>query len=96
MRFIVEIWLFLNRSYAFQTRMQSLSCGKQHEMGIFRMLSTMMKEEGMFRPIRGVSAMVAGAGPAHAMYFGCLETGKKVAENFKMPLHIGDGTFFLG
>jgi len=35
--------------YVFQTRMQSLTCEKQHRMGIFKMLTTMMREEGVFR-----------------------------------------------
>jgi len=59
-----------------KTRMQSVMCEKQHRDGIFRMLKTMIKEEGWFRPLRGFPAMVWGAGPAHAMYFGCLEWGK--------------------
>ena len=33
----------------FQTRMQSLACEKQQRMGVFKMLSTMMREEGFFR-----------------------------------------------
>jgi len=59
-----------------KTRMQSVMCEKQHRDGIYRMLKTMVKEEGWFRPLRGGSAMAMGAGPAHAMYFGCLEMGK--------------------
>lgn len=74
-----------------KTRMQSLCCEKQHRLGIYQMLRTMMKEEGLFRPLRGVSAMVAGAGPAHAMYFGCLETGKSFAAKLKVAPHVGDG-----
>ena len=59
------------------------------------MLVTMVKEEGMMRPLRGVNAMVAGAGPAHAMYFGCLETGKTFASRFQIDPRIGDGKFFF-
>lgn len=73
-----------------KTRMQSLACDRQ-QMGITKQLVTMVKEEGMFRPIRGVSAMMAGAGPAHAMYFGVLETGKHMATRSNVPLHFGDG-----
>ena len=58
------------------------------------MLVTMVKEEGMMRPLRGVNAMVAGAGPAHAMYFGCLETGKTFASRFQIDPRIGDGKFY--
>lgn len=74
-----------------KTRMQSIKCEKQHRVGIYRMLETMVKEEGMLRPMRGVNAMVAGAGPAHAMYFGCLETGKTMAAKFHIAPHVGDG-----
>ena len=77
--------------FCLQTRMQSLACEKQHRMGIAEMLRGMVREEGMFRPIRGVSAMVAGAGPAHAMYFGCIETGKRLSSKFKTPAALGDG-----
>lgn len=75
-----------------KTRMQSLTCEKQHRMGIFKMLTTMMREEGFFRPIRGVNAMAAGAGPAHAMYFTCLEYGKTLNEKSTLiPASVGDG-----
>ena len=33
----------------------------------------MIKQEGMLRPFRGISAMMVGAGPAHALYFSCYE-----------------------
>jgi solute carrier family 25 iron transporter 28/37 len=72
--------------------MQSLTCEKQHRMGVFKMLTTMMKEEGVFRPIRGVNAMAAGAGPAHALYFSCLESGKDLAERTPfIPPSLADG-----
>ena len=71
--------------------MQSLACEKQHRMGIMQMLRGMMAEEGMLRPIRGASAMMAGAGPAHAMYFGCIEMGKRLTAKFKTPAALGDG-----
>jgi len=74
-----------------KTRMQSLACEKQHRMGIMQMLRGMMAEEGMLRPIRGASAMMAGAGPAHAMYFGCIEMGKRLTAKFKTPAALGDG-----
>lgn len=37
------------------------------------MLVTMMRDEGAMRPLRGMGAMVAGAGPAHALYFAAYE-----------------------
>lgn len=33
----------------------------------------MMRDEGALRPLRGMGAMVAGAGPAHAFYFAAYE-----------------------
>jgi len=36
--------------------------------------------------------MAAGAGPAHAMYFTCLESGKKFAERSPLiPPSLADG-----
>ena len=43
-------------------------------------MRTMIQEEGVLRPWRGMYAMAVGAGPAHAMYFSCLEIGKDRAE----------------
>ena len=73
--------------------MQAISCDKQYKMGMTQQIANMVSEEGIFRPIRGVTAMMAGAGPAHAMYFGCLETGKTFAMRANIPLHIGDGKY---
>ncbi|XP_055924010.1 mitoferrin isoform X2 [Eupeodes corollae] len=42
----------------------------------------MIKNEGIFRPIRGVTAVVAGAGPAHALYFGSYEMSKELLSEF--------------
>ena len=55
----------------------------------------MVKEEGLFRPLRGVNAMIAGAGPAHAMYFGCLETGKNFSAKFNLNAEVGDGKIII-
>ena len=78
-------------NFKFQTRMQSLGCEKQHRMGIKEMLRGMIVEEGWRRPIRGASAMMAGAGPAHAMYFGCIEMGKRFSAKYKTSAIFGDG-----
>ena len=51
----------------------------------------MIKEEGIFRPVRGMNAMALGAGPAHAMYFTCLEVGREASDHFKIPKHFGEG-----
>lgn len=43
------------------------------QRGLGSVLMTMMREEGALRPLRGMGAMVAGAGPAHAFYFAAYE-----------------------
>ena len=78
-----------------KTRMQSLSCSKQRSYGITQMLSVMVKEEGIFRPVRGMNAMAVGAGPAHAMYFTCIEVGREAANTVKVPTHIGEGDIII-
>lgn len=56
-----------------KTRMQALVPGPGGGGGIGTVLVRMIRQEGFLRPIRGVGAMVAGAGPAHALYFSCYE-----------------------
>ncbi|KAL2731365.1 mitoferrin-1-like isoform X1 [Vespula squamosa] len=56
-----------------KTRMQSLIPGPGGGGGIGNVLLRMMRQEGLLRPFRGMGAMVAGAGPAHALYFSCYE-----------------------
>lgn len=62
-----------------KTRMQALACNtpKFQSNSIVRSILTMMREEGMFRPVQGVQAMALGAGPAHALYFLSYETLKE-------------------
>ena len=59
--------------------MQSL---KPNPMARYRNISEallkMVRHEGVFRPIRGMSAVVIGAGPAHALYFSCYEKMKRL------------------
>ncbi|PAA53893.1 hypothetical protein BOX15_Mlig009775g1 [Macrostomum lignano] len=45
--------------------------------GLIDGLRTLMQTEGIGRSLRGIGAVVAGAGPAHAMYFSCYEQGKR-------------------
>ena len=63
--------------------MQSVMCEKQHRDGIWQMLKTMTKEEGRFRAFKGGSAMAMGAGPAHAMYFGCFRVAMQQGQLFQ-------------
>ena len=56
----------------------------------------MTKEEGRFRAFKGGSAMAMGAGPAHAMYFGCLEMGSTwFAPIYKFSPDIGNGKIHI-
>ncbi|CAG9818574.1 unnamed protein product [Phaedon cochleariae] len=57
-----------------KTRMQSLTTAST---GISETLSKMVRHEGLLRPVRGMSAMVVGAGPSHALYFSSYEYLKK-------------------
>ena len=40
-------------------------------------LTTMVKREGLFTPLRGMNVVAIGAGPAHALYFSTYEATKK-------------------
>ncbi|XP_063227568.1 mitoferrin-1 [Bacillus rossius redtenbacheri] len=57
-----------------KTRMQNLSPSSNAAYrGVGETLVRMVKNEGVLRPVRGMSAVVVGAGPAHALYFSCYE-----------------------
>jgi len=72
-----------------KTRMQSLSCSKQRSLSMLQMMRSIVQEEGALRPWKGMSAMALGAGPAHAMYFSCLEIGKEKAETLALSNKFG-------
>ncbi|KAF7264127.1 hypothetical protein GWI33_000597 [Rhynchophorus ferrugineus] len=61
-----------------KTRMQSLITPGSD--GIGQTFFKMVRQEGILRPIRGMGAMIMGAGPAHAVYFSSYEFLK---ETFK-------------
>lgn len=52
--------------------MQSLAPTAIRE-GISGTFFRMVRTEGLLRPVRGMSAMVVGAGPSHALYFSSYE-----------------------
>lgn len=64
-----------------KTRMQSLSHTANSINGVLR---EMIKQEGLFRPLRGASAVVIGAGPAHALYFSSYEFTKEKLAKLKI------------
>uniref|UniRef100_A0A1A9Z9K8 Mitoferrin n=1 Tax=Glossina pallidipes TaxID=7398 RepID=A0A1A9Z9K8_GLOPL len=70
-----------------KTRMQSLS-PKTAKYNITATFKNMVKKEGLLRPIRGVTAVVAGAGPAHALYFGSYELSKEFMTKVTKNNHI--------
>uniref|UniRef100_T1DEA6 Putative mitochondrial carrier protein mrs3/4 n=2 Tax=Psorophora albipes TaxID=869069 RepID=T1DEA6_9DIPT len=64
-----------------KTRMQSLT--HMHAQNtIVSTMRDMVRTEGLMRPFRGVMAVVAGAGPAHALYFGAYEYSKETISRF--------------
>ncbi|CAD6993995.1 mitoferrin [Ceratitis capitata] len=70
-----------------KTRMQSLSPVTSN-YDISTTFKNMIKKEGIMRPIRGVSAVVAGAGPAHALYFGSYEMAKELLTRVTTNNHV--------
>ncbi|XP_074107982.1 mitoferrin-1 [Cotesia typhae] len=56
-----------------KTRMQQLTPEPGGRHNARTVLFKMIHQEGLRRSFRGVSVMVAGAGPAHALYFSCYE-----------------------
>ncbi|KAL1137681.1 hypothetical protein AAG570_009377 [Ranatra chinensis] len=59
-----------------KTRMQSLTVTRYY--GIKDVITRMVTQEGVMRPMRGMQVVVVGAGPAHALYFSCYEFLKSV------------------
>ena len=90
-QFRIPITKIKNKYHLFQTRKQALTCDKSAQGSIISIMKEMIVEEGKSRPLRGVSAMILGAGPAHAMYFGVLEKGKTMTQKYKIDPKIGDG-----
>lgn len=73
-----------------KTRMQCLNPDpKSKYKGIYDAFIKIVKNEGIFRPVRGMSVVAFGAGPAHALYFSSYEHIKK---NFSGKLRPGDNS----
>lgn len=67
-----------------KTRMQSLAPNRRAAYrSVPQALFKMIKYEGLTQPFRGMSIMVLGAGPAHAMYFACYEKMKRTFSGTK-------------
>ncbi|CAG9569627.1 unnamed protein product [Danaus chrysippus] len=65
--------------------MQSLRSA--HNGSIMETFRYMVQREGFFRPIRGMSAVVMGAGPAHACFFATYEQSKHTLSQLTRHRH---------
>lgn len=76
--------------------MQSLSTTRSYR-GIGEVLQRMVSQEGILRPVRGMGAVVVGAGPAHALYFSCYEFLKETMTLNGLNNHLayGESTLLL-
>ncbi|XP_026313662.1 mitoferrin-1-like [Hyposmocoma kahamanoa] len=68
-----------------KTRMQSLRSA--HNTTIVETFRHMVRREGLLRPVRGMSAVVAGAGPAHACFFATYEHAKHSLQTLTRHRH---------
>lgn len=77
-----------------KTRMQSLTPNPHaNYRSITEALYKMVRYEGVLRPVRGMVAVVGGAGPAHALYFSCYEKMKRVLYSSRTGHHhVAHGT----
>lgn len=48
-------------------------CPEAQYRNIIDALNQIVKREGISRTMRGIQAVIGGAGPAHALYFACYE-----------------------
>lgn len=61
--------------------------------GIFDAFVKIVRNEGAFRPVRGMGVVAFGAGPAHALYFSCYEF---IKSNFSGSSRAGDNPLVNG
>lgn len=64
-----------------KTRMQMLASGEMFNRSVISSLSQISSIEGVYALWRGVSLVVIGAGPAHAVYFSVFEATKTFMVN---------------
>lgn len=64
-----------------KTRMQMLVAGQQQSNSVILSISRISSSEGAYALWRGVSSVVLGAGPAHAVYFSVFEATKTMLVN---------------
>ena len=77
-----------------QTRMMCLKPDPNARYtGIIDAFVKIVKNEGAFRPVRGMGVVAFGAGPAHALYFSCYEF---IKSNFSGASKAGDNPLVNG
>ena len=77
-----------------KTRMQCLKPNPNAQYsGIIDAFVKIVKNEGAFRPVRGMGVVAFGAGPAHALYFSCY---KFIKNNFSGSAKAGDSMIVNG
>lgn len=64
-----------------KTRMQMLATGQPLSKSVIASISRIASSEGAYALWRGVSSVVLGAGPAHAVYFSVFESSKTMLVN---------------
>ncbi|XP_076460566.1 mitoferrin-2-like isoform X2 [Babylonia areolata] len=75
-----------------KTRMQALVPDpKADYRSLMDAANKIVRYEGLRNTMRGFSAMVTGAGPAHAMYFACYEEVKKKLSGGQQGNHLANG-----
>ncbi|RNA29649.1 mitoferrin-2-like [Brachionus plicatilis] len=73
-----------------KTRMQCLKPDPNARYnGIVDALVKIVRNEGAFRPVRGMGVVAFGAGPAHALYFSCYEF---IKNNFSGSVKAGENS----
>ena len=78
--------------YFFQTRMQCLVPDpRANYRNVADALYRIAVHEGLRNTLRGVNAVIYGAGPAHAMYFACYEKLKKTLSRTDHSNHLAHG-----
>ena len=78
--------------HIFQTRMQSLAPEPNaNYRNVADAFYRIVRHEGLGRTLRGIDAMILGAGPAHAMYFACYEQLKFMLSRSGKGNHIAHG-----
>jgi solute carrier family 25 iron transporter 28/37 len=64
---------------------------KANYRGVADALVTIFRHEGIGNTVRGIGAVVGGAGPAHALYFACYEHLKKKFSGGEQGNHLAHG-----